>query len=453
MYKNTEENGSGFDGLGIALKILDVLKKEGLEEPTPIQKKSIPVAIEGEDIIGVAQTGTGKTFAFGIPMLQRLAIYKGRGLVLLPTRELAMQVEESLHKVGKALGLRTARLIGGESFRLQLNALNRKPHILVATPGRIIDHINRKTVVLNDIKILVLDEADMMFDMGFAPQIREVISHVPKERQTMLFSATMPPEIVRLAASHMKLPVNIEVAPQGTTAELVDQEIYVMKKEDKLVYLDKVLKEYKGSVLVFTRTRHAVKALARSIKLMGHKAAEIHSDRTLPQRREALDGFKSGKYRILAATDIAARGIDVSGIELVLNYDLPENSSDYVHRIGRTARAGKSGKAISFASTTQAKEIRSIERLINKSLPLTKFAELAQAYPVQTRRFGYNRKFAMPKAKSAVPGRKPYAMPKISSYKSPAKKAGSSYLTGNISRFNTTDKQKFRASLRTGKRR
>ena len=369
----------GFEGLGISESILEVLKKMELAIPTPIQKKAIPVAIDGKDLIGVAQTGTGKTFAFGIPMLQRLALYKGRGLVLLPTRELALQVEESLQKLGMSLGLRTAALIGGEPIGKQMQVLRRNPHIIVATPGRLNDHIKRKSISLKEVKVLVLDEADMMLDMGFLPQVKEILSHVTHVHQTMLFSATMPVAIVRLASDHMALPVSIEVAPAGTTAEHIRQEMFIMKKEDKLTHLEKLLKQYTGSVLVFARTRHSAKSLTRSIHLMAHTVAEIHSDRSLDQRKKALAGFKAGKFRVLVATDIAARGIDVKDIELVLNYDLPDNSEDYVHRIGRTARAGKKGIAISFAMPSQSKEIRSIERLINKNLPLTKFAELDKA--------------------------------------------------------------------------
>jgi ATP-dependent RNA helicase RhlE len=377
----SDRQSAGFENLGIAPAILKIVNEIGLQIPTPIQRKSIPVAIEGKDLIGIAQTGTGKTFAFGIPMIQRLALYKGRGLILLPTRELALQVEENLKKIGKKLNLRTTALIGGEPIQKQIFSLKKKPHVIVATPGRLNDILDRKILKLFDVKILVLDEADMMFDMGFAPQIRRVLAHVPKDRQTMLFSATMPDSIVKLAAEHMALPVNIEVAPPGTAPKNVDQEIYIIKKEERLENLKKTLDRYRGLVLIFTRTKHGAKSLTKSVRLMGHPAAEIHSNRSLVQRREALDGFKSRKYRILIATDIAARGIDVKDIELVLNFDLPDNSSDYLHRIGRTGREGKAGKAITYALPSQAKEIKSIERLINRNIPLVKLAELEKIYP------------------------------------------------------------------------
>ncbi|PIY58814.1 MAG: DEAD/DEAH box helicase, partial [Candidatus Yonathbacteria bacterium CG_4_10_14_0_8_um_filter_43_17] len=225
----TEETQLKFSDLGISASILAVLKKMGLEEPTPIQRKTIPVAITGQDLIGVAQTGTGKTFAFGIPMLQRIGSTKGHGLVIAPTRELALQVEESLKKLGQSLGLRTASLIGGESLDRQLFQLRKKPHIVVATPGRLIDHLKRHTYKLEQVNILVLDEADMMLDMGFAPQIQEIMKQMPLKRQTMLFSATMPVAIVKIAAAYMKLPISIEVAPPGTTVDQIDQEIFIIR--------------------------------------------------------------------------------------------------------------------------------------------------------------------------------------------------------------------------------
>lgn len=358
-----------FYGLGIAPKLLEILDHLKYATPTPIQQKSIPVAIEGKDLIGIAQTGTGKTLAFGIPMIQRLAQTKGRGLVILPTRELALQVDETFQKIGRPIGLRTAVLIGGASMHVQMQHIKKNPHVIIATPGRLIDHLEQKTIKLHEVKVLVLDEADRMLDMGFAPQINRILLAVPKDRQTMLFSATMPGEIARIAAGHMKLPVRVEIARSGTAAERVSQELYVVRKEDKPRLLDRLLGEYRGSVLVFSRTKHGAKKIARAVRAMGHKAAEIHSNRSLAQRREALDGFKTGKYRVLVATDIAARGIDVTGIELVINFDLPDNAEDYVHRIGRTGRAGREGRAISFATPDQMGDVRAIERLIRAALP------------------------------------------------------------------------------------
>ena len=405
MIEQTKKIESGFKELGVSALVLNVLKSLQLDTPTPIQIKSIPVALSGQDMIGVAQTGTGKTFAFGIPMIERLMLESGQGLVLLPTRELALQVDENLRKLGSRLGLRTAALIGGQAIGSQVQSLKRNPHIFICTPGRLIDHLKRGWVKLDYIKILVLDEADMMFDLGFAPQIEEIMKRVPKTRQTLLFSATMPRAILKLASEHMSMPIHIEVAPSGTTVEFVNQEVYVMRKEDKYRQLEKILKEYNGSVLVFARTKYGAKHLTNNLKQSGHQAAEIHSNLSFNQRKEALAGFKNKKYRILIATDIAARGIDVSGIELVVNYDLPDNSEDYVHRIGRTARAGKQGKAISFATPDQWKDIRNIERLINKKLTLTKFAELEQAGTRPTfKRYGRTMSFGRSAVSRSRPG-------------------------------------------------
>jgi len=375
---NTQQN-TGFFGLGIAPRILEVLQKLGYVTPTPIQTKSIPTTVEGKDIVGIAQTGTGKTLAFGIPMIQRLASSTGKGLVLLPTRELAVQVEEELKKIGNPLGLRTAVLIGGAPMWPQKQALKRNPHIVIATPGRLYDHMEQRTLQLGAVSILVLDEADRMLDMGFLPQIKRIVEAVPKERQTMLFSATLSSDIMRIASSYMKLPIRIEVAPAGTTVEQVTQELFVVGKDDKQRLLEKILLQYKGSTLVFLRTKYGARRLARAIKAMGHTAAEMHSERSLSQRKEALEGFKVGKYRVLVATDIMARGIDVKGIELVVNFDLPMRAEDYVHRIGRTARAGQAGYAISFATPDQRKEVREIERFIRKPLSISPLSDLPPA--------------------------------------------------------------------------
>jgi ATP-dependent RNA helicase RhlE len=367
-----------FGGLGIAPKILDVLTKLGFKTPTPIQHKAIPSAAEGKDIIGIAQTGTGKTLAFGVPLIQQLLkAGKGKGLIILPTRELAIQVNETIQKIGKDFGIKTAVLIGGAPIGHQIREISWNPHVIIGTPGRIIDHIEQRTLSLRDVTILVLDEADRMFDMGFAPQIAKILQVVPKERQTMLFSATMPDGIVKIASYHMKLPVRIEIARAGTAATNVEHELFVVKKDQKLPLLRKLLDEYKGSVLVFLRVKHSARKICNTLRDNGVSAAEIHSNRSLAQRREALEGFKVGKYRVLVATDIASRGIDVQGIELVVNFDLPENPEDYVHRIGRTGRAGMSGKAISFAMPDQGQKVREIERLTRLYIPIAKLPDLS----------------------------------------------------------------------------
>ena len=370
----------GFGALGVSPKILAVLSQLQFLIPTPIQHKAIPVAIEGKDIVGIAQTGTGKSLAFGIPIIQRLmASPNGKALIILPTRELAIQINETLLKVGRSFGMRTAVLIGGASMYQQVNNIRHNPHIIIGTPGRINDHIKQKTLNLNNIAILVLDEADCMFDMGFAPQIKQILLSVPKERQTMLFSATMPDSIIKVATQYMKLPTRVEIARPGTMTEKVEHEMFFVKREQKGSLLLKLLSEYKGSVLVFSRTKHGVKKICTNIQNMGFMVAEIHSNRSLVQRRAALDGFKSGKYRILVATDIASRGIDVKGIELVLNYDIPESAGDYVHRIGRTGRAGMTGKAISFVMPDQRNKVREIERLIRSTIPISQMEGLTES--------------------------------------------------------------------------
>ncbi|MBM3246825.1 MAG: DEAD/DEAH box helicase, partial [Candidatus Omnitrophica bacterium] len=335
-----------------------------------------PLAIEGKDVIGIAQTGTGKTHAFAIPICQRLAQNKGVGLVLAPTRELAIQIDEAFQSFTRSFGMKTACLIGGAPMPGQTQALRKNPSVVIATPGRLIDHIGQWNFLPGEVTILVLDEADRMLDMGFGPQINKILRVLPRNRQTMLFSATMPEEIMRIAASFMKLPVSVEIAPSGTTVEHVTQELFIVKREDKRRLLSKLLAQYHGSVLLFSRTKHNARKITVSIRDMGYTAAEIHSNRSLAQRRDALDGFKSGKYKVLVATDIAARGIDVSGIELVINYDLPEDAQNYVHRIGRTARAGSRGHAISFATPDQRRDVKDIEKLIRVSLPVAVHPEI-----------------------------------------------------------------------------
>ena len=381
-YKSNEIQG--FKELGIDKEILGVLERNEFTIPTPIQHQVIPVALEGKDVVGIAQTGTGKTLAFGIPMIQRLMASGGQGLILLPTRELALQVDEVLQKIGRPLNLRTAVLIGGASMQMQIRALRQGAHIIVATPGRLIDQIKQRNCNLNLARIVVLDEADRMFDFGFAPSIKQIMAMVPKERQTLMFSATMAKEVSEMAARFMTTPYRIEVAPAGTTASKVEQEVFMCSKEVKMQLLEKVLEDNKGSILVFARTRRNVKKMALGVKAMGHTVAELHSDRSLGQRRDALEGFKLGRYRVLIATDIAARGIDVNNIEVVVNFDLPSSTEDYVHRIGRTGRAGKVGKAVSFASPEERHGIRQIEKLIRKALKVSALPVLPPRRAVPT---------------------------------------------------------------------
>lgn len=371
------QENKGFYGLGIAPGILDIISKIGFTTPTPIQEQAIPIAVEGKDVMGIAQTGTGKTLAFGIPVAQRIAQGDGPALVIVPTRELAIQVAESLSKVCAPLKINIATLIGGEPIGRQFKQISRNPQIIIGTPGRLIDHMEQKSVNFSKAKILVLDEADRMLDMGFAPQLKKIKAVIPEERQTLFFSATMPEEIVSMAKSYLKLPVRVEIAKQGTTAKNVTQELFFVSQERKSELLEKLLYDYRGSVLIFSRLKYGAKRIASHVRAMGHTAAELHSNRSLAQRKDALEGFKSGKYRILVATDIAARGIDVRNIELVINYDLPDNAEDYVHRIGRTGRAGETGHAISFARPNERKDVYAIERLIRAELPVSKLPLLS----------------------------------------------------------------------------
>jgi len=366
-----------FNDLGIKNNLLVVLTKKGFNSPTPIQYQVIPGALEGKDVVGVAQTGTGKTLAFGIPMIQRIMRSNGQGLILVPTRELALQVERALKGVGVSLGLRSVVIMGGASKYAQIKALRSNPHIVVATPGRLVDLMNQKVYSLNKVNIITIDEADRMLDIGFLPQIKRVLESLPKERQTMLFSATMPKSISSLAGDFMKMPIRIEIAPQGTLAENIEQELFIIPRNNKMRLLDSLLQKYKkDKILIFSRTKHGAKRIARDIRSMRHTATEIHSNRSQMQRKLSLEGFAKEKFRVMVATDIAARGIDVKDISLVINFDLPNNSEDYVHRIGRTGRAGRCGKAISFVMPSQKYNVKKIERLIRKSLPISSLPPL-----------------------------------------------------------------------------
>ena len=387
MTHAQNQTSTSFYGLGIAPRILDILDQIKFTIPTPIQHKTIPIAIDGKDIIGIAQTGTGKTLAFAVPIIQRLAQGRGSALILVPTRELAIQVNETFEKITPLFGIKTAVIIGGAPMDLQLKALRNNPRILIATPGRLVDHMERRTVLLALVNVLVLDEADRMLDMGFLPEIEKIIKFVPRNRQTMLFSATIPKDIIKVATAHMKLPIHVEVAPSGTTAEDIIQEVFIVSKNSKRRLLLKLLERYSGPILIFSRTKWGARNITRDLQKKRHKAAEIHSNRSLPQRKEALDGFKSGKYKILVATDIAARGIDVTGIELVVNFDLPDDTENYVHRIGRTGRAGHKGRAISFATPEQGKDVKSIEKLIKIILPVIAHPEFPKEKFIEESKF------------------------------------------------------------------
>lgn len=356
-----------FASTGIRGPILDVLKQRSIITPTPIQDQAIPVLLAGNDLIGIAQTGTGKTLAFVLPILQRLIENPGRLLIVVPTRELAFQVEEVCRWFVRVVHIYSTVIIGGASMQQQISALQRKPQIIVATPGRLIDHLEHKTVELHTVNYVVLDEADRMFDMGFAPQIQTILKHLPDtdHRQTALFSATMPPAIGALVRKYMHTPVQVEIATSGTTASGVKQEMIIIDKQHQESALLELLAGKKEAMLIFTRTKYKAKALTRRLRDKGYHVEELHSNRSLFQRKQAVAAVQSKRSQILVATDIAARGIDIAHLGMVINYDLPDNPEDYVHRIGRTGRAGRIGRAISFVLSDQGQEIRKIQQLID----------------------------------------------------------------------------------------
>lgn len=336
-------------------------------EPTPIQQKAIPVVLSGSDLIGCAETGTGKTAAFMLPILQKLAGKTKPGirvLVLAPTRELALQIDESYRQLATAKSPACVAIIGGVGMGGQMQNLRRKPAVVVATPGRLMDHVQRGTIDLNLVETLVLDEADRMFDMGFWPVVRQILGLVPKNRQTLLFSATMSPEIERLAYDNMTDPKVVEVSPRGKAARTVTQTVYPVALESKTALLiDLLERERFERVLVFTRTRRGAERLSHILQAREHNVNRIHADRTQSQRDAALRGFREGKTRVLVATDIAARGIDVDLVSHVINYDVPAAPEDYVHRVGRTGRAGNAGRAITLMTPADELAVRAIERL------------------------------------------------------------------------------------------
>jgi ATP-dependent RNA helicase RhlE len=370
-----------FSSLSLASPILEALTDEGYTTPTPIQAKAIPPILEGKDMLGCAQTGTGKTAAFALPILHRLMnapvdkTRRGpalpRVLVLSPTRELATQIGESFATYGRHTGLNHTVIFGGVSQFHQVRALHRGVDILVATPGRLMDLMEQRLVNLSAVKVFVLDEADRMLDMGFIQPIRRIASAVPAGRQTLLFSATMPKEIMHLADSLLKNPVKVAVTPVASTAALIEQSVYMVQRERKPALLEHLLNDPKVErVLVFTRTKHGADRLTKRLIQSGVPSDAIHGNKAQNARQRALDQFRSGRSRVLVATDVAARGLDVDGITHVFNYDLPNEPESYVHRIGRTGRAGASGMAISFCDSEERGFLRDIERLTGKRIPM-----------------------------------------------------------------------------------
>ena len=366
-----------FSDLGLGRPILDTLTTAGYDRPTPIQALAIPPVLAGRDLVGIAATGTGKTAAFALPLLERFAARptpapRGacRALVLAPTRELAAQIGDSFRTYGRALGVRVAVVVGGAAFGPQTAVLTRGVHVLVATPGRLLDHVTRRTVRLDAVDTLVLDEADHMLDLGFIPDVRRLIARMPEGRQSLLFSATMPGEIRALAEDFLREPETVSAAPPATPAERVDQRLIHVAPGGKSGLLTELLRDGDGDrVLVFTRTKRGADRVVRGLAAARIEAVAIHGNKTQGQRLRALAGFKAGHAPVLVATDIAARGIDVDAIRLVVNYDLPNVPETYVHRIGRTGRAGAEGTAISFCSPDERPLLRAIEALIGKRIP------------------------------------------------------------------------------------
>ncbi len=358
-----------FAELGLSPKSLAALDHAGFEAPTPIQAQAIPPAMQGKDVIGTAATGTGKTLAFALPILERLEGKRGtRALILAPTRELALQIGAELERFGHGRHLRTAVVIGGVGMHPQTLAFQRGTEVIVATPGRLNDHLDQGSARLDQIEMLVLDEADRMLDMGFLPQLRRILRHLPKKRQSLLFSATMAGEVQEFAREHLQHPVRVEVARSGTTSERAEQQVFLVGEEEKVALLLALLEQDDLSTLVFTRTKRRADRVGKALTRGGHHVAVIHADRSQSQRRQALEGFREGRYRVLVATDIAARGIDVAEIGHVINFDLPHVPEDYVHRIGRTARAEASGRASSFASPEEHGLLAGIEKFTRRAV-------------------------------------------------------------------------------------
>ena len=357
-----------FSSLGLSAEIIATIEKIGFVHPTPIQAAVIPTALQGRDTIGLAQTGSGKTAAFVLPMAERLVHGRGvRGLILAPTREIALQTKAFLDLFGAAHELHTACLIGGVRMQPQLDAVKKKPDVIVATPGRLLDHVRRRSVSLDEIEVLVLDEADHMLDLGFLPQIREVLRRLPRERQTMMFSATMPDSIEMIARDFMRNPERIDIMPVGA-AEGITHRLYLVREEDKRNCLLALLLQELGSTLVFTRRKVDAEWLFHILDRQGHPVARIHADQSQNRRVGALKSFREGQHRILVATDIAGRGIDVPGIEQVINFDIPENVDDYIHRAGRTARGRALGIVSTIATWQDIPMVRKIEEILGEKI-------------------------------------------------------------------------------------
>jgi ATP-dependent RNA helicase RhlE len=359
---------TNFSELSLSAPLQSNLKKHGYTTPTPVQAQAIQPALDGRDLVATAQTGTGKTLAFVLPMIELLAKHTPRtgvlGVVLTPTRELAIQIEEAFAKMTAGSGLRAAVIVGGMNERTQLNAVRRGAHVLIATPGRLNDFLQRQLIDLSRVRMLVLDEADRMLDMGFIPTVRRIMAALPAERQTMLFSATIEPSVKHLIETQVRNPVRIEIGCTTKPTEQVDLHLYEVEQDAKFGLLENMLRDQNGSFLVFARTKRGAERLSKRLAQGGVKSAAIHGDRSQNQRNQALKGFQDGYYRVLVATDVAARGIHVEGISHVVNFDLPQAPEDFIHRVGRTGRAGARGAAHTFATRAERADVARIERTI-----------------------------------------------------------------------------------------
>jgi ATP-dependent RNA helicase RhlE len=407
-----------FESLNIIEPILKSLKEEGYTTPTPIQVQAIPIVLQGTDLIGCAQTGTGKTAAFAVPILQLLSKNKSfdrkkkiRSLIVTPTRELAIQIEESFRAYGRYTGLTCTVVFGGVNQNPQTNALRNGVDILIATPGRLLDLMNQGFISLKDVEIFVLDEADRMLDMGFIHDVRRIIASLPQKRQSLFFSATMPPEIVRLAGSIVYKPVKVEVTPSASTVDIVDQFVYFIDRGNKNSLLLELLKDEKiKTALVFTRTKYGADKVVRVLKKKNISAEAIHGNKAQNARQKALSSFKAQTTRVLVATDIAARGIDVDDLEYVINFEIPNISETYVHRIGRTGRAGAKGTAISFCDAEEKEYLKDIEKLITKKIQVVDDHPfpLIDNYPVKTTKQQFNNRIPnrFGSSKNLIPDRR-----------------------------------------------
>jgi len=409
-----------FKKFGLSDPLVQGILATGYTAPTEIQSEAIPAAIWGRDVIGCAQTGTGKTAAFVLPILDRLSHERSgrrravRSLILTPTRELAVQIERSILGYGRFTDLKALAVYGGVSINNQITALRRGVDIVVATPGRLIDHIERKTIKLSGVEVLVLDEADRMLDMGFVNDVRRIVGGLGKKRQTLLFSATISPEVKTLAADMLKSPKVIQIGLPRNPIDTITQHIYAVEKVLKMDLLLHMIEDWRMfSVLVFSRTKYGADKISRRLKRAGVVAVSIHSGRTQNQRQRALDGFRSGKYQVMVATDVAARGIDVEGISHVINYDVPTHAEDYVHRIGRTGRAEATGDAITFVSSEEEKYLREVGKFIGRKLTAQKckgfsYVKSPPPEPKTAKSSKPSRRKELPRSKHASGAKKSY---------------------------------------------